>query len=108
MGCKEEIKEKRTPFGVNLMRSQVLYWAAQVGCKDPIMSGPLSLLLLEQCTLTPRQLGLSCSTRLDSISGVSLQHKKQTRSVTYMTFCQFPPARVCVARLITLLLGRHD
>ena len=25
-------KEKTTPFGINLMRSQVLYWAAQNHC----------------------------------------------------------------------------
>ena len=27
---KKKRKEKTTPFGVKLMRSQVLYWAAQV------------------------------------------------------------------------------
>ena len=28
-GLEKERKEKTTPYGVNLMRSQVLYWAAQ-------------------------------------------------------------------------------
>jgi len=28
-GKERKGKEKTTPFGVNLMRSQVLYWAAQ-------------------------------------------------------------------------------
>jgi len=32
--CGEKRKEKTAPFGVNLMRSQVLYWAAQVGHVD--------------------------------------------------------------------------
>ncbi len=27
--CLEERKEQTTPFGVNLLRSQVLYWATQ-------------------------------------------------------------------------------
>jgi len=27
---KQERKEKTTPFGINSMKSQVLYWAAQV------------------------------------------------------------------------------
>ena len=33
---KKKKKKKTTPFGVNLMRSQVLYWAAQ-GCAEKYM-----------------------------------------------------------------------
>ncbi len=32
--CEKKGKEETTPFGVTLMRSQVLYWAAQVGHVD--------------------------------------------------------------------------
>jgi len=65
-------KENTTPFGVNLMRSQVLYRAAQVvrpyiaSCRQPVpiavLTLQLSWLLLAKTTLT-RKLELRLSSQ---------------------------------------------
>ncbi len=49
--CAEKRKEKTTPFGVNLMRSQVLYRAAQIIVLSTFHThiAPSTLPLLGQC-----------------------------------------------------------
>ena len=44
MKRKKKREEKTTPFGVSLMRSQVLYRAAQGSADDDLSLSPLSVL----------------------------------------------------------------
>jgi len=53
---KEKRKEKTTPFGVNLLRSPVLYWAAQ--------GGQGGLLSISDHSSNKSQLHSSCSLKL--------------------------------------------
>ncbi len=90
MAIKKKRKEKTTPFGVNLMRSQVLYQAAQISWPYSVHLADYASLTLQckppcpvlNCTaMSVRFSGKGCSSIGDASGFYCMHARKQAAAV---------------------------